>query len=370
MTPKPRVYRAFQLVYAFLVLNFAIPAVSYMAAPEMTIATLDRVNRALGGGPYPFAETGQVWHMLAVGNVMTLAFMCALLLADLRRFYPVLPALAFLKAYSALYSLWIGLHHGCPAFVAIFVLDGTTTVAMIVFARLALRAIDGAPPADGPFWARALLLFPGRVDRALATLRERHLVPKTPTLFQIFLGVLRMQHRLLFRTNTVGTSVARRPRRTWRARLLAFRALRLPMLIAERAVAPLDMSGLASSRERVIRHLLAAHHDEMEFAYDLELLALHPGAIDELEDRARALVTTDSARSRWLRDLVVFDGYHEALLDAVVRFRRGEAILSPERAADPDVSFRAYLAWCAAQPDSPAEALRALRRGELRFAPA
>jgi hypothetical protein len=142
MKPMPRTYRAFQVVYAFLVLNFALPAVSYMIAPEVTIATLDRVNRALGGGPYPFTETGQVWHMLAVGNVMTLAFMCALLLVDVRRFYPVLPALAFLKAYSALYSLGIGVHHACPAFVAIFVLDGTTTVAMVVFARAARRALE------------------------------------------------------------------------------------------------------------------------------------------------------------------------------------------------------------------------------------
>jgi hypothetical protein len=147
---KNRAVRAFQLVYTILVLNFAIPAVSYMAAPEMTLATLDRVNRALGGGPYPFVESGQVWHMLAVGNVMTLAFMCALLLVDLRRFYPVLPALAFLKAYSALYSAWIGLRHGCPAFLAIFALDATTTVAMVWFARRARRELEDATPRDVP----------------------------------------------------------------------------------------------------------------------------------------------------------------------------------------------------------------------------
>ena len=139
---RPLIYRAFQAVYAILVANFALPAVSYMVAPEMTLATLDRVNRALGGGAYPFTETGQVWHMLAVGNVMTLAFMCALLLADVRRFRAVLPALAFLKAYSALYSAWIGVHFHCPAFLAIFALDGTTTIAMVVFARLALRALE------------------------------------------------------------------------------------------------------------------------------------------------------------------------------------------------------------------------------------
>ncbi len=367
---RPPVYRAFQIVYAFLVLNFAVPAVSYMVAPEITVATLDRLNRALGGGPYPFTESGQVWHMLAVGNVMTLAFMCALILVDVRRFHAVLPALAFLKGYSSLYSAWIGLHFHCPVFLGIFALDGVTTIAMVVFASLALRALGGGPPAEGPWWARALLLFPGRVDRALADVRERRLVPDAPNVFQVFLGVVRMQHRLLFRSGTVGTSVVRPRRAGWRPRLLAFRPFRLPFLLGERAIAPLDMSGMASSRERILRHLLAAHHDEMEFAYDLELLRLHPGSLDELRARVHEIVTTDTPRSRWLRDLVVFDGYHEALRDAVDRTLRGEAILSPERAADPDASFLGFLSWCARQPATPAEARRAYREGQLRFAPA
>ena len=34
-------HRVFRLVYAGLTLNFILPAISYMAAPELTIATLD-----------------------------------------------------------------------------------------------------------------------------------------------------------------------------------------------------------------------------------------------------------------------------------------------------------------------------------------
>lgn len=140
-------YRRFQIVYAILTLNFVLPAISYVVAPEMAVETLDRVNRALGGGPWPFAETGEVWHMLAVGNVMTLGFMCALLLVDLRRFYPVLPALAFLKGFSATYSLFIGLRTGTPAFLAIAALDGATTFAMVFFASRARRSAPVAEPA-------------------------------------------------------------------------------------------------------------------------------------------------------------------------------------------------------------------------------
>lgn len=364
---KPAAYRAFQVVYAILVLNFAIPAVSYMAAPELTLDTLDRINRGLGGGPYPFVESGRVWHMLAVGNVMTLAFMCALLLVDLRRFHPVLPALVFLKAYSALYSAWIGVHDGCPAFLAIFALDGTTTVAMVVFARAALRAIGDGPPPDGPWWVRALLLRPARIDRALAAVRERRLVAPAPNVFQVFLGVIRMLHRLVFRSETVGTSLARAPRRTFRARLLAMRAVRLPFLVAERAIAPLDLSGMISSRERILRHLLGAHHDAMEFVYDLELLSLHDGALDELAVRARAVVDGTDPRAGWLRDLVVFEGYHEALLEAVETVRRGEPLAAGDRVDDPDASFFAYLRWCASQPPTPAAAFAAWRRGDVRW---
>jgi hypothetical protein len=142
-----RAYQSFRIVYAILTLNFVLPAISYVAAPEAAIGTLDRVNRALGGGAYPFVESGSLWHMLGVGNVMTLGFMCALLFVDLRRFYPLLPALAFLKAFSAAYATWIGLTRACPAFLAIGALDGTTTIAMIVFAVRAHRSLDAAPRA-------------------------------------------------------------------------------------------------------------------------------------------------------------------------------------------------------------------------------
>jgi hypothetical protein len=320
-------YRQFRIVYAILALNFVIPAISYIAAPEMTASTLDQVNRALGGGPYPFVESGQVWHMLAVGNVMTLGFMCTLLFVDLRRFYPALPALAFLKAFSATYSAVIGTRLAAPAFHAIAVLDGVTTFAMVFFA---VRAHQALAIAD-----------------TLAAVERAGIVPKTPEPAQIRHGVRHMIHRLVFRSGTVGTSNKMPVRGSWRARLLAWRAIRIPFLLHEGAIAPLDLSGLASSPDRVIRHLLAAHHDGVQFAYDLEILALHPGRLEELRDRARAIVENDTPRSRWLRDLAVFEGYHEALLAAVEKALRGEPLLSERESNDPDVSLRAYLSLCA-----------------------
>lgn len=320
-------YRQFRIVYAVLALNFIIPALSYIAAPEMTVQTLDPVNRALGGGAYPFVESGQVWHMLAVGNVMTLGFMCTLLFVDLRRFYPALPALAFLKAFSAVYSAFIGTRLHAPAFHAIAVLDGTTTLAMLFFAVRAHQALT--------------------IEETLAAVARAGIVPKTPAPAQIRRGIRHMMRRLVFRPETVGTSKKNPVRSGWRAQLLSWRAIRIPFLIHEGAIAPLDLSGLASSPERVVRHLLAAHHDGVQFAYDLELLALHPGRLEELRGRAREIVENDTPRSRWLKDLAVFEGYHEALLAAVEKAIEGEPLLGEEESRDPDISLRAYLAFCA-----------------------
>jgi hypothetical protein len=206
------------------------------------------------------------------------------------------------------------------------------------------------------------LLDPDRVAGRLARVESSGLVPRTPNLWQIALGVARMAHRLAFRTETVGTCREQAVRPTWRARALRWRALRLPFLLAERAVAPLDLSGLVSSRERILRHLLAAHHDGQQFAYDLQMLSIDPGALDELVARARAVVSGEDPRAAWLRDLVVFEGYHESLLAAAEKARAG-ALSPPEPdASDPDISFLAYLGWCSAQPATPRATWDAIRR--------
>jgi hypothetical protein len=209
-----------------------------------------------------------------------------------------------------------------------------------------------------PWWAWALLLRPERVEARLSQ------IDRPPNLWQVALGVLRMVHRLIFRSQTVGTC-DRPVRNTRRAKLLQWRALRLPFLVAERAVAPFDLSGLLSSRERILRHLLGAHHDRHQFAYDLEMLSADEGALEELIVRARAVVEGRDPRSAWLRDLAVFEGYHESLLLAAERARCGNLSLPEPDARDPDISFFAYLDWCRAQPPTPRATLYALLGGRF-----
>ena len=139
----PKEVRQFQLVYALLTANFFFPSLAYAFAPASAIGQFETLGRLLGGGPYPFAagETGFVWRVLGAGNVMTLAFMCALLFWDLRRFYPVLIPLVFLKAFSACGFLGVFFSSRYPAFLAVAVFDGLTVAAMIYFARRAYRCL-------------------------------------------------------------------------------------------------------------------------------------------------------------------------------------------------------------------------------------
>jgi hypothetical protein len=222
-----------------------------------------------------------------------------------------------------------------------------------------------------PLWARALVLFPDAIRRSLDRIAETQLAPRVPTVTQVALGIARMHYRVATRPETVGMCTSHPVRSTWRARMLEPRAARFPFLVRERAIAPLDFSGLASPRERILRHLLGAHHDGNQFAYDLELLAIHPGALEELRDRARAVVDGTDPRAEWLRDLCVYEGYHAHLLEvveAVLTHGSVLAELSQHDARDPDITLSAYLRWCAAQPTTLRGAVRAWVAGDLSFA--
>ena len=213
-----------------------------------------------------------------------------------------------------------------------------------------------------------VLLWPRRIHENLQHAERAGLVERAPNLWQITLGVVRMWHRMIFRFDTIGTCEANSVRPTWRARMLHHRLLRFPFLWAERAIAPTDFSGLASSEERIIRHLLGAHHDHNQFAYDLELLSTRPGGLERLREGVRDLVESDTPRARWLRDLTVYERYHESLLEAVEHAIREGVRFDDDERDDPDISLSGYLRWCARQPASPRETWAALRQGRYDVA--
>jgi len=225
--------------------------------------------------------------------------------------------------------------------------------------------VSAAVPASPPWHAWPLFIDARLVARRLQQIHDRASVQ--PNLWQLELGVLRMWHRALFRSETVGTCTDQAVRPSLRARILEPRWARFPLLMIERAVAPWDMTGLYSSQERIIRHLLGAHHDRQQCAYDFALLELHPGGLDELHTRLVAVVDGTDLRSEYLRDLCVYAGYHEELLRSLDAWRAGEPLFSEREARDPDVSFEAWLGWCATQPGTPEAWWRAVRAGEFEF---
>jgi hypothetical protein len=223
-----------------------------------------------------------------------------------------------------------------------------------------------AEPAASPWYIRAILVRPEPILANLERVATAARLDPAPNPWQLCLGVLRLWHRVMFRMQTVGTSAEGRIRPTWRARALAWRALRLPFLLAGRAVTPLDFTGLASPPEQIMRHLVGAHHDRNQFVYDLELLGYY-GKLEALRAEVRELIASDDEHARWLRDLTVFEGYHESLLAAVEHALADGAAMTDEEARDPDISLLAYLRWCAQQPATPRETLQAWRAGAFRF---
>lgn len=135
-------YRNFQIVYTALTLNFAIPAATYYLDRDQTAERARKIGSLFGRSNLPTEEDTHIWWILGSGNVATLAFMCALLQFNLRRYRPVLPALLVLKGLSSIGFLALFARTRHPFYLAVSALDGGTTVAMAYFANGAYREIE------------------------------------------------------------------------------------------------------------------------------------------------------------------------------------------------------------------------------------
>jgi len=220
-----------------------------------------------------------------------------------------------------------------------------------------------------PWHAYVLLLKPRVIQQHLEQIEATGTLPQVPNLWQLSLGVMRMWHRIMFRPETIGMSASHPVRKNWRARLFETRPLRFPFLLAARAVHPLDLTGLASSPDDLINHLVGTHHDKNQFIFDLEILRCYPGELERLQERVHQMINDDDKRARWLRDLCVYENYHEDLREAVDKVVEDGIKLSAEEQANPDLTFFGYIDWCASQPETPAETFKAWRRGQFQLGP-
>jgi uncharacterized integral membrane protein len=96
-----------------------------------------------GAPPYPFAEDGFVWRVLAAGNVLTLAFMCFVLMLNVRRFYAVLIPLCFMKSCASLGFL-LAFVFGFPflPFLGVAIWDGINVLLFLYFAHTAYWSLE------------------------------------------------------------------------------------------------------------------------------------------------------------------------------------------------------------------------------------
>jgi len=138
-----KAYRNFQMAFFLLGVHFLIPSFFYAFNPQGAISQIQFAGVLMGAGPYPFFEDGFVWRVLAAGNVFTLAFMCFLIEANVRRFYAVVVPLCVLKGYSSLgFLLAYLVGYRYPTYLGISIWDGINVVMFLYFAHTAYWSLE------------------------------------------------------------------------------------------------------------------------------------------------------------------------------------------------------------------------------------
>ena len=95
-----------QILFGLLAAQFIIPSLSYFFTPELALDQAMTIGRILGGAAYPVeGERGQMFRVLAAGNVFTLVFLCLQMLRDIRR-YPTLMPIFVVQGYLGLLVIW------------------------------------------------------------------------------------------------------------------------------------------------------------------------------------------------------------------------------------------------------------------------
>lgn len=233
-------------------------------------------------------------------------------------------------------------------------------------AALVLAAIGGPREVAGKLrrLARTARLWLDRdeIDRRLRALRDAGHVDRPPTRLQLVFGGLDMVRFLI----DPGA------RDYYRHRGISFgfhqvlRALDDPTSI-------LDPTGIFSDRDVIIGHLMQVVH--LDPVFDLQLMSMFEGGLDELERQVAAMVDGTHPRAGTIGAVVEEPDYHERLLDYVRRFRvdpatekmprRGQSLRADPGFAAAERAFATlpgYLAWCHALPRSPARLVARLLR--------
>ncbi|MBI4677389.1 MAG: hypothetical protein HY748_07380 [Elusimicrobia bacterium] len=140
---KNKDYLYFQAVYGILAAHFLIMGLVYLMNPESALEPFYWLGVTLGGREYPVAEHSHVWRVLAGTNVLTLGFLCVFLQLDVKRHWPAIYPLVFMKGATALAFMGVRLFAvSYPAFWAVAVRDAAICGLFVYFGGLGKKAAE------------------------------------------------------------------------------------------------------------------------------------------------------------------------------------------------------------------------------------
>jgi len=213
---------------------------------------------------------------------------------------------------------------------------------------------------------RTLWLYvrPGEVRDRLEALHAAGLVEVVPTRAQIFFGGLDM---LRFVIEPLA-------REYYEQKGISFGFHQL-LRVLDDPVSMIDPTGFLSERDTIIGHVMQVVH--LNPVYDLQLMEMFPGGLDELERQVAAMVAGTHPRHGTISAIIEEPGYHAVLLDYVRRYRRDRTAPPPVRPQgplrrDPAVAaaertfatLPGFLRYCRRLPAGGFAGLRRLRRVE------
>ncbi len=227
------------------------------------------------------------------------------------------------------------------------------------------NAHSPAPNAPIPWVYYLLLHNPRLLQKNLGLLKERGHIQEIPTLWQVVQGISHMWRFTVANVDAIGTSQEAPVRDNPRAHLLKNQFIRFFALMAEGSINPLDRTGLALTPKRKMRLVLVTFHATGEMAqtviYDLQLLDCYPGALKTLGQRLEKLLKQPDARDEWIKDMAVYEGYHEDLVPVVKRCLKGDFVVHvPTQREGDDYTVTSFVERCLGFPPTPAETLEKL----------
>jgi hypothetical protein len=191
------------------------------------------------------------------------------------------------------------------------------------------------------------------IEGRLVELERRGLTPRRPSRLQLLFGGLDMLRFVIV--------PAARDYYAQRGISFGFHTV---LRFLDDPVSIVDPTGFLSERDTIIGHVLQVVH--LNPVYDLQLLAMFPDGLDEMERQTAAMVDGTHPRAASLNAIVEDPEYHARLLAYVRAWRRDPGtpdLVRQEQTLREDPAFQAaerqfatlpgFLAYCLTLPRDP-----------------